>query len=124
MKANRCDSGAAFMVNERLGRRAQQTSHSMIKEHTFAFSRREAPEVCFNSPSLIEEGAGKAGRRLAPAVRAQGNAHGWTTGSAVDIPAFPARMVLTAYVRALPGETSSLATVAARTLVGASHRLA
>ena len=41
-----------------------------------------ARALLFVSPSFRKEGAGKAGRRLAPVIRAQGNTHGVTTGEA------------------------------------------
>jgi hypothetical protein len=72
------------------------------------------PSLAHVSPSFGREGAGKAGRRLAPAVRAQGNAHGWTTGQPRS-PGLPCAMVY-GLLRDLPGETSSVATVAARIL--------
>jgi hypothetical protein len=37
--------------------------------HAFAFSRHVSPELCFVAPPSSQEGAGKAGCRLAPAVR-------------------------------------------------------
>ena len=44
------------------------------------FSRRDAPELCIDSPSFKREGAGKAGCRLHPRSCAR-KAHEWTTGS-------------------------------------------
>jgi hypothetical protein len=35
----------------------------MTTTHTSAFSRREAPEVCFEFSALKSEGVGNAGRR-------------------------------------------------------------
>ena len=46
------------------------------RRHAFALSRRISPELCFIAPpSLGQEGAGKAGCRLAPTVRCARVAH-------------------------------------------------
>ena len=66
--------------------------HVSNSDQASAFSRRLPPELChFASRLRKDEGAGKAGRRLAPEIRALQKMHtGWTTGVA-GRPAFPAR---------------------------------
>src|SRR6266702_5071641 len=72
----------------------------------------------FASVTALEnaEGAGKAGRRLAPTVRCAQNApevmHSGIQGS-LDIPAFPAQW-LYGLCRDLPGERCTIAPVALR----------
>ena len=71
-----------------------------------AFSRHEMPELCFiSSPSLEKEGAGKAGRRLAPAVRcAQDTQKNCTAAYRAAETSRPSlRSGLTAYVVLSPG---------------------
>ena len=68
----------------------------MTAEYTFAFSRRVAPEACSKFALQKSEGAGNAGRRLAPAVscaRCTQNAH---TSIQVqpEQPGIPCAMVL------------------------------
>ena len=53
------------------------------------------------------EGAGKAGCRLAPAVPVQKKVHRANHRYSRDIPALPARMVLTAYSALFPATNSS-----------------
>jgi hypothetical protein len=66
------------------------------------FSRRDAPELCINSPSFKERGRRESRMPIAPAVVR-------TKGARVDhrlnriAPAFPARMVY-GLLRALPGD--------------------
>jgi hypothetical protein len=40
-----------------------ETRHTSSERHTFAFPRRDAPEVCKKSPPQKSEGVGNAGRR-------------------------------------------------------------
>jgi hypothetical protein len=88
---------------------------------SFAFSRHVLPELCSALHPLKKEGAGKAGRRLAPAVRGK-EMH--TGGPQVEPeqPGLPCAMVYD-LLRALLGETSSIAPVALRMFCGVSHRL-
>ena len=62
--------------------------------------------------SLKKEGAGKAGYRLAPAIRAQEMRTGWTAGQPIS-PAFPARMVFGLYAICL-ARRSSIAAITLR----------
>jgi hypothetical protein len=41
----------------------------IVRKHTFAFSRRHAPEVCENFSPLKTEGVGNAGRSMHPQPR-------------------------------------------------------
>jgi hypothetical protein len=70
------------------------------------------PRLASVLPSLRTEGAGKAGCRLHPRSCATKNARVDHRFNRI-IPAFPARMVY-GLLRTLPGEPSSLATVALR----------
>src|ERR1700716_4222519 len=77
-----------------------------------AFSRRDAPELCFVTPRK-QEGAGKTGCALHPRSRVQlfywqkrTRAYRFSGGN----PAFPAQWFYGLF-RALPGEPSSFATV-------------
>jgi len=67
------------------------------------------PEACSSFRTLEnDKGAGKAGRRLAPAGPCAVKMHtGWTTGVA-GRPAFPARMVLTVSFVLSPGSDALL----------------
>ena len=74
-------------------------------EYDFAISRRITSEVCWRTPALQSEGAGKTGCLLHPRSRvrfAQTNGHTSIQGS-WSIPAFPAQW-LYGLLRALPGE--------------------
>jgi hypothetical protein len=88
-------------------------------EYTFAFSRRIAPEVCVNLVPPKSEGAGNAGRRLAPAVSCAGcsemrtRAYRYSQSS----PAFPAQWFDGLY-RALPGDELPFASIAAGLTAG------
>jgi hypothetical protein len=78
--------------------------------HTFAFSRRDASEVCKNSAALKNEGVGNAGRPMRPQPRAR---KWWLecarvfTAEAPESPGIPAREWFTAYSALSPGDRLS-----------------
>src|SRR5947208_8773767 len=78
---------------------------AMTAERACAFSRRDAPEVCYSLCPRKSEGAGKTGCLLHPRSRvrfAQTKVHTSIQGSG-SLPAFPAQW-LYGLLRALPGE--------------------
>ena len=89
---------------------------SSTRRHAIALSRRAPPEFCSSLHALQTKGAGKAGCRLAPAVRcARCSAEGAAqqhTGDA-EHTAFPAQWLDGLY-RALPGAEFLLASLALR----------
>jgi hypothetical protein len=98
--------------------RPQRSALDNQAAHDLAFSRHDLPELCtFLSPSFSTKGAGKAGRRLAPAAPCATGLRTRCTGErpqgSQDIPAFPARW-FDGLCGALPGEPSSIATVTSR----------
>ena len=68
-----------------------------------------------------QEGAGKAGRRLAPAIHALKNAHGWTTGEA-ESTGLPCADGFTAYFVLSPGRRALLPPSSCGWLIPASGR--
>ena len=94
---------------------------TMTAEYTFAFSRRVAPEACWKFALQKTEGAGNAGRRLAPAVSCArctqecAHEHTGTAGAARHSP----RNGLTAYA-VLSLETNS--SCLHRQRIDGSHR--
>ena len=50
-----------------------KNSPPLAIEHTFAFSRRKAPEVCLHPLPLKPEGAGNAGRLVRPLPHVRGS---------------------------------------------------
>jgi hypothetical protein len=80
--------------------------------HAPAFPRRVAPEFCFEDATLLEKRGRREGRELAsPMARLQQRTQAaGTTGSAQDIPTFPARWCYDLYAL-FPG-TGCLAPVA------------
>jgi hypothetical protein len=68
------------------------------------------PEFFHQFTLINSEGAGKAGRRLAPMVRVQQKSTRQNHRFSRNRPAFPARVVLR-LIRDLPGEPGFLATV-------------
>ena len=87
------------------------------RRHAFALSRRISPELCFIAPpSLGQEGAGKAGCRLAPTVRCARVAHEKMHSGIQVQPkhsAFPAQWP-DGLCRALPGAEFLLASLTPR----------
>ena len=84
---------------------------TFTQEYDFAFSRRDASEVCEKIPSLRSEGAGNAGRPMRPqpgraekTSHASSNSHHGHTG---NHPAFPAQWFY-GFLRALPGDRALL----------------
>ncbi len=77
--------------------------YDYTRRYDGAFSRHARPEFCGHSPPGIGEGAGKAGSLPPPWPACGKNAGGRTTGTAEDIPAFPARW-FERLIRALSGE--------------------
>jgi hypothetical protein len=91
------------------------------RKHTSAFSRRDSPEAC-SSFTLVENRGRRESRvPIAPAVVRQKNARVDHRFNRIT-PAFPARMVY-GLLRTLPGEPSSLATVALRMTDASRTRL-
>jgi hypothetical protein len=89
-------------------------SRTMTTEYDSAISRREAPGVLLTMLlALQSEGAGKTGCALHPRSRVQSCTRVRTRAyrSSGEHPAFPAQW-LYGLCRALPGEPSSVATVA------------
>jgi hypothetical protein len=84
----------------------------MERSHTAAFSRRDAPEVCWKLPALTSEGAGNAGRPMRPQPRVRWYKAKSTRVSQVtpESPGIPRAMVLTASFVLFPA-TGFLATV-------------
>jgi hypothetical protein len=80
----------------------------LVIERSFAFPRRDSPESLKTFPS-VTEGAGNAGCALHPRSRVQNcakkrtRAYRFSGGN----PAFPARLVLTAYAALSPATNSS-----------------
>jgi hypothetical protein len=88
--------------------------------HILAFSRHVLPELCFISTPLQKRAQGRPGAGWHPrSVRKDMH----TGGPQVppEHPAFPARWFY-GFLRALPGETGSIATLAVRMFCGVSHR--
>ena len=82
-------------------------SHFKQQTHRRILAARLARVLLLARPRK-DEGAGKAGRRRAPASPCATEMHtGWTTGSP-DRPAFPARMVLTVSFVLSPGSDALL----------------
>ena len=108
-KGEACSSGEASW-------RRRAVSATQATKHASAASRRMTPESCASRRPFVGKGAGKAGRRLAPAVRcaqiARRRMHSGIQGS-LDIPAFPAQW-FDGLWRALPGERCTIAPVALR----------
>jgi hypothetical protein len=79
------------------------------KQHRFAFSRHDAPELCWSFRALKSEGAGNAGCALHPRSRVQNGkrkrtrAYRFSGGN----PTFPAQW-LYGLLRALPGDRACL----------------
>ena len=108
-KGEACPSGEASW-------RRRAVSATQATRHASAASRRMTPESCASRRPFVGKGAGKTGRRLAPAVRcaqfARRRMHSGIQGS-LDIPAFPAQW-FDGLWRALPGERCTIAPVALR----------
>jgi hypothetical protein len=86
---------------------------AMTAAYVSAFSRRDAPEVCWKLPALPSEGAGKTGCALHPRSRVRFAQKTKCTRAyrfSGNTPAFPAQW-LYGLLRALPGEPSTFATV-------------
>jgi hypothetical protein len=77
--------------------------------HTPAISLRDAPELSKNSPPLYAEGAGKAGRRLAPAAScAKWKTHELVTTGEVGSIRLSPRDGFNGFLRALPSDRAFL----------------
>jgi hypothetical protein len=91
-----------WVATTRRRHRALAFEFQTARRYAFVFSRRDAPELCINSPSFKKRGRRESRMPIAPAVVR-------TKGARVDhrlnriAPAFPARMVY-GLLRALPGD--------------------
>src|ERR1700726_387949 len=81
----------------------------MTESHSFAISRRVAPEFCWKSPALRSEGAGNAGRPMRPIAACAMVEVEHTRVSQVtpESPGIPRAMVYGLF-RALPGDRAFL----------------
>ena len=124
LRGNTLDCFAALAMTEcgAHRRRSQLTSPSA---DTLSRSRGAfRPSFASTCRPLRKKGAGKAGRRLAPGIRALQKMHtGWITGDA-GRPAFPARMVLTVSFVLSPGSDALLPPSPCRWLMRAPGRTA
>ena len=84
-------------------------------KHTFAYSRRNPPEFCYELPALPTEGAGNAGRLVRPPPRVQWVEVESTRVSQVtpETPGIPHAMVLR-LTSCSPRRSGSFATVTSR----------
>ena len=97
----RAKSGATFCTGSAV--RSEQA-----RDHGFALSRPNGPSFAVSFALWRSKGAGKTGRRLAPASPCATEMHTvWTTG-VPKRPAFPARMVLTVSFVLSPGSDALL----------------
>src|ERR1700710_821563 len=87
-------------------------------EHTFAFSRRITPELCWKLPALKQRAQGRPGARCTRGLVCGLHKRKCTRAYRFsgEHPAFPAQWLYGLF-RALPGEPSSIATVIPEKLV-------
>ena len=113
----RAKSGATFCTGSAV--RSEQA-----RDHGFALSRPNGPSFVVSFALWRSKGAGKTGRRLAPASPCATEMHTvWTTG-VPKRPAFPARMVLTVSFVLSPGSDALLPPSPYRWLMRAPGRAA
>ena len=94
--------------DNRLGHEGEARHSEQARDHGSTLSRPNGPSFVVSFAPWKSKGAGKAGRRLAPAGPCATEMHTvWTTG-VPKRPAFPARMVLTVSFVLSPGSDALL----------------
>jgi hypothetical protein len=94
----------------RSGAYAPSRNDVVLKSHTFAFSRRNPPEFCYQLPALSSEGAGNAGRPMRPPQRVRRSKvkkHTRQSGH-TGITRHSLRNGFNGFLRALPGDRAFL----------------